>query len=214
MKRLLCLTLCLLMMTLSLFACGKKPTAPAANEIDFSTLSDLSAVTETEEKTDYVIMTVENFGQIVIRLYPDVAPETVANFKNLVADKFYDGLTFHRIISGFMIQGGDPDGNGTGGSANKIKGEFSSNGVENNLPHNRGVLSMARSNDPNSASCQFFIVHDTAGSAHLNGDYAAFGFVIYGMDVVDAIAAVPTFSNNYPRSPVTITSIRFANVQA
>jgi peptidyl-prolyl cis-trans isomerase B (cyclophilin B) len=216
MKRLLCLALSLLFLCFPLVSCEKEKvhTPPAANEIDFSTVSDLSKVTETENETDYVLITVEDFGQILVRLYPDVAPETVANFKKLVSEKFYDGLTFHRIIEGFMIQGGDPSGNGIGGSSQKIKGEFASNGFENNLPHNRGVLSMARSNAPDSASSQFFIVHKTEGSTHLNGNYAAFGFVVYGMDVVDKIAELPTFSNDYPHRTVKMTSIRFAKVEA
>lgn len=124
-------------------------------------------------------------GNIKAELYADVAPITVANFKKLVESGFYDGLTFHRIIDGFMIQGGDPLGNGMGGSDEKIKGEFSSNGVKNDLKHERGVLSMARSMNPNSASSQFFIMH--ADAPHLDGQYAAFGKVIEGMEVVDEI---------------------------
>ncbi len=131
------------------------------------------------------VITVENYGQITLELYPDVAPKTVQNFVDLAQSGFYDGLTFHRVMSGFMIQGGDPLGNGTGGSANKIKGEFSANGVKNELSHTRGVISMARSQLYDSASSQFFIVHQT--SAHLDGKYAAFGRVTAGMDVVDKI---------------------------
>ena len=133
----------------------------------------------------YVQIDVENYGQIVAELDADVAPITVRNFLKLVDQKFYDGLTFHRIISGFMIQGGDPNGNGTGGSSEKIKGEFSANGVKNDLKHTRGVLSMARSSAYNSASSQFFIMH--ADAAYLDGQYAAFGQVVSGMEVVDAI---------------------------
>lgn len=129
---------------------------------------------------------VKDFGTIKLELDADTAPITVTNFVNLVNDKFYDGLTFHRIIEGFMIQGGDPLGNGTGGSKETIKGEFSSNGVTNNISHKRGVISMARSNDPNSASSQFFIVHQD--STFLDGQYAAFGHVTSGMEVVDKIA--------------------------
>lgn len=129
---------------------------------------------------------IEEYGDIEVELDADVAPITVTNFINLVNDKFYDGLTFHRIISGFMIQGGDPKGNGTGGSDNKIKGEFKSNGVENNISHKRGVISMARASYSNdSASSQFFIVHKD--STFLDGDYAAFGHVTKGMEVVDKI---------------------------
>lgn len=143
-----------------------------------------------------VIITVKDYGVIELELDADVAPITVTNFIGLVKDKFYDGLTFHRIMEGFMIQGGDPEGNGTGGSPNTIKGEFSSNGVENNISHVRGVISMARNgSDNNSASSQFFIVHKD--STFLDGKYAAFGKVTSGMDVVDKIAesAKPTDDN-------------------
>ena len=133
-----------------------------------------------------VVITVKDYGIIELELDADVAPITVTNFIDLVKNKFYDGLTFHRIMDGFMIQGGDPEGNGTGGSKNTIKGEFSSNGVENNISHKRGVISMARSQDNNSASSQFFIVQED--STFLDGQYAAFGKVTKGMDVVDKIS--------------------------
>lgn len=136
----------------------------------------------------HVEMSVKDFGVIELELYPDIAPITVENFVSLVKDGFYDGLTFHRIVSGFMIQGGDPNGNGSGGSEKEIKGEFSSNGVENSLSHVRGVISMARSQDPNSASSQFFIMHEDG--TYLDGNYAAFGKVTKGIEVVDEIAAV------------------------
>ncbi len=128
---------------------------------------------------------IEEYGTIALTLDADIAPVTVTNFINLVKDDFYDGITFHRIISGFMIQGGDPLGIGIGGSSKKIQGEFAQNGIENNLAHTRGVISMARSNDPNSASSQFFIMHQDA--PHLDGAYAAFGQVTSGIEVVDAI---------------------------
>lgn len=224
MKRLICLTLALLLIALGTVACNKEeqtdgatetPTetskpAPALSEIDMSTLSSLDGVSESETETDYVILTVRKYGTIVIRLYPDVAPETVANFKKLVSEKFYDGLIFHRVIKNFMIQGGDPLGTGSGGSPQTIKGEFTSNGHENNLAHVRGVVSMARTNIPDSASSQFFIVHKTYPS--LDGQYAAFGYVVYGMDAVDAIASVRTNSNDKPTADVVIESIRFATV--
>ena len=140
-----------------------------------------------EKVTHNVTIEVENYGAITAVLYGEAAPITVENFVKLANQGFYDGLTFHRIISGFMIQGGDPLGNGTGGSSEKIKGEFSSNGVENPIAHQRGVLSMARSSAPDSASSQFFIMHDAA--SHLDGSYAAFGCVTEGMEVVDAICA-------------------------
>lgn len=143
---------------------------------------------ETSEKTDYVKISVKDHGDIVIRLRPDIAPETVENFKTLVDNKFYNGLTFHRIYPNFMIQGGDPKGDGTGDSKDKIKGEFSSNGFTNDLKHVRGVISMARGNDADSASCQFFICHGDA--SNLDGDYASFGYVMAGLEVVDSITKV------------------------
>ncbi|MBE6757787.1 MAG: peptidylprolyl isomerase [Ruminococcaceae bacterium] len=132
-----------------------------------------------------VEITVEKYGTITLELDADTAPITVTNFVKLAKDGFYDGLTFHRIIDGFMIQGGDPDGNGTGGSDEEIVGEFAQNGYENNISHKRGVISMARSQKPDSASSQFFIVHKD--SPHLDGNYAAFGHVTDGIEVVDAI---------------------------
>lgn len=142
----------------------------------------------------YVEMKVKDYGTIELELDSDVAPITVTNFINLVNSKFYDGLTFHRIIDGFMIQGGDPLGNGTGGSSKTIKGEFSENGVKNSISHVRGVISMARSSDYNSASSQFFIVQEDTTS--LDGQYAAFGKVISGMDIVDKIAKVKVEDDN------------------
>ena len=149
-------------------------------------------------------------GDISIRLFKDKVERTVTNFVELAKKGYYDGLIFHRVIKDFMIQGGCPEGNGTGGSDKEIVGEFSSNGFTNNLLHKRGVVSMARSNDPNSASSQFFIVHKD--SAHLNGEYAAFGYVIYGMDVVDAIAEVATNDNDKPLNNVVIESISFVTM--
>ncbi len=134
-----------------------------------------------------VTIAVKDYGNIDVELYDELAPITVANFVKLVKEGFYDGLTFHRIIAGFMIQGGDPNKNGTGGSEETIKGEFAANGVENDLKHTRGVISMARSQDYNSASSQFFIVQED--SQHLDGAYAAFGKVINGMDIVDKIVS-------------------------
>lgn len=160
-------------------------------------------VNDKKEKNDmkdlltgkhYVEMKVKDYGTIELELDSDVAPITVTNFINLVNSKFYDGLTFHRIINGFMIQGGDPLGNGTGGSSKTIKGEFSENGVKNSISHVRGVISMARSSDYNSASSQFFIVQKDTTS--LDGQYAAFGKVISGMDIVDKIAKVKVEDDN------------------
>ena len=143
----------------------------------------------------YAEIEVKDYGTISLELDADTAPITVTNFVKLAEDGFYDGLTFHRIIDGFMIQGGDPLGNGTGGSEETIKGEFSENGVENPISHERGVISMARSMDPDSASSQFFIVHQD--STYLDGQYAAFGHVTEGMEIVDAICAdTPVQDNN------------------
>lgn len=144
----------------------------------------------------------ENGMTIKLELDYDAAPISAANFEKLVKEGFYNGLTFHRIIPGFMIQGGDPLGNGTGGSKETIKGEFASNGVSNPLKHIRGVISMARSMDPDSASSQFFIMH--ADAPHLDGNYAAFGHVVEGMDTVDAIAATPTDFRDRPTKPCII----------
>ena len=135
--------------------------------------------------THHAVIEVEGYGTIEVTLNANVAPITVSNFCHLAEEGFYDGLTFHRVVPGFMIQGGDPEGNGTGGSDETIKGEFSENGVENNIPHVRGTISMARSSDYDSASSQFFIMQETTSS--LDGQYAAFGTVTSGMDVVDAI---------------------------
>lgn len=149
-----------------------------------------------------VTIKIKDLGDIKAELYPDVAPITVDNFIKLASSGFYNGLTFHRIIPGFMIQGGDPEGNGMGGPGYSIKGEFSSNGVPNNLMHTRGVLSMARSMMPDSAGSQFFIMHEAA--PHLDGSYAAFGKVIEGIEVVDKIASVKTDYNDKPLEPVVI----------
>lgn len=146
-----------------------------------------------------VVIEMENHSRIVIELYPESAPQTVANFIELVSKGFYDGLIFHRVIPGFMIQGGCPQGTGTGGPGYQIKGEFASNGFDNPVKHTRGVISMARAASPDSAGCQFFIMH--ADAPHLDGDYAAFGRVVEGMETVDAIAAVKTFRNDMPIEP-------------
>ena len=144
-----------------------------------------------------VVIEMENGGKIELELYPEHAPKTVANFEKLVNAGFYDGLIFHRVIRGFMIQGGDPQGTGMGGAKEKIVGEFRANGYNNTLKHTRGVISMARAFDPNSASSQFFIMHEDA--PHLDGQYAAFGKVVSGMDVVDEIASIPVGPSDRPR---------------
>ena len=143
-----------------------------------------------------ITIEMEDGGVIKAELYPEIAPITVENFLSLAEKGFYDGLIFHRVISGFMIQGGDPTGTGMGGPGHTIKGEFRANGVVNNIKHERGVLSMARSMMPNSAGSQFFIMH--ANAPHLDGDYAAFGIVLEGMDVVDRIANTPTGFQDRP----------------
>jgi len=145
-------------------------------------------------------------GVMTLELFPSIAPITVENFLNLVDSSFYDGLIFHRVIKGFMIQGGDPQGTGYGGSKNTIKGEFKQNGVNNPLNHTRGVISMARSMMPNSASSQFFIMHKD--SLYLDGSYAAFGAVINGVEIVDSIANVKTNSADKPLENVAIKSIK------
>ena len=157
------------------------------------------------EKTSIEIV-MENGGTIVVELDPEAAPITVANFLKLVDEGFYDGLIFHRIIPGFMIQGGDPDGTGMGGADEEIKGEFAQNGWDNPISHKRGVISMARAGDPNSASSQFFITN--ADAEFLDGGYAAFGVVTSGMDVVDEISSVPTGANDRPIDPPVIKTIR------
>ena len=207
-------------------------TAPKMEEIDLTPIEgDLSETyTATDTATDLVRMTVsyttkagvKKQGDIYIRLFPDVAPITVANFKNLVGSGFYNGLTFHRIYPGFMIQGGDPNGDGTGSSGTNIKGEFSANGVENNLSHTRGVISMARgSYSMDSASSQFFIVHSDAAAASLDGMYASFGYVVSGMETVDEITEIQLVKKSgsidsvatSPVHPVTIESAVFVTKQ-
>ena len=152
-----------------------------------------------------VTFTMENGDVMKAELYPDVAPNTVNNFISLVKKGFYDGLIFHRVIAGFMIQGGDPEGSGMGGPGYSIKGEFSYNGVENNLKHSRGVLSMARAQHPDSAGSQFFIMH--ADAPHLDGQYAAFGKLVEGEDVLDSIASIDTDWSDRPRTPQVVKTV-------
>ena len=194
-------------------ACNKEKPVIDATDPNYSS---------TTETTEYVRLTVtytdskEVFrqGEIVVRLYSEIAPITVANFQSLVADGFYDGLTFHRVVSGFMIQGGDPKGDGTGGST-PIKGEFNENGVTNTLSHKRGVISMARrGDDMDSASSQFFIVHEDGNQSSLDGKYAGFGEVVSGMETVDGIAGTKVVYNSSgekskPVNPITIVKAEF-----
>ncbi|MDO5734435.1 MAG: peptidylprolyl isomerase [Eubacteriales bacterium] len=156
-------------------------------------------------KNKKILIKIKDGGEMLLELLPDKAPITVENFLKLVEEGFYDGLTFHRIISGFMIQGGDPSGNGTGGSKDKIKGEFGNNGVPNDLSHERGVISMARAMDPNSASSQFFICH--ADALFLDGDYAAFGRMLEGFEELDRLAALETNARDYPLEVPVIEKI-------
>lgn len=191
MKKILCLALALIILVLPLTSCTEK--------IPYK---------KVKEETNLVIIDVKGYGKIVVELYPDVAPITVENFKKLVSEKFYDGLVFHRVIEGFMIQGGGYDVNHKEKDCASIKGEFASNGVTNDLKHTRGVISMARTTVKDSASSQFFIMHKD--SPHLDGDYAAFGMTVYGLDVVDRIAKVEKYSSDWPKTDIVIKSIRFA----
>lgn len=194
----------LILLAALLVCCGCTANVPSAEPEATPAATPVPLLAEGETIT--ATIEVEKYGSIVLELYPNIAPETVCNFVSLARQGFYDGLTFHRIIEGFMIQGGDPDGDGTGGPGYSIKGEFSANGVVNELLHERGVISMARSSQYDSAGSQFFIMHED--TPHLNGQYAAFGKVIEGMDVVDAIATVNVQSDGQtPRIPVVITSV-------
>lgn len=197
MKKIITLFLCTILSAVLMAGCGSKEE-DAGQQADVGQQADSSTAAPKEEgkgaapegkdsteELHHVEIEVADYGTIEAELDAGTAPITVENFIRLAEEGFYDGLTFHRIISGFMIQGGDPAGNGTGGADENIKGEFSQNGVENDISHVRGVISMARSNDPDSASSQFFIVHED--STFLDGDYAAFGHVTEGMDVVDQI---------------------------
>lgn len=198
MKKLLAFVLVFLMCILPLAGCTEK------SKIDPSTLGD----------TVSIVIEVENFGTIKADLYPKIAPITVAHIVSLIEDEFYDGLIFHRVIDGFMIQGGDPTGTGRGATGQEtIKGEFADNGVENSLSNARGVLAMARrGNDNNSATSQFFI--NTVDNARLDGQYATFGMVTEGMDVVDAIAKVQTDGDDKPLTDVVIKTIRIVEEES
>ena len=217
MKKRLLGILLVAVMAVSLAACGDKetqessadsgqgtsPAQESSQEEEGTGTEGEGAAIETSGK-HHVEITVKDYGTISVELDGDAAPITVENFLKLAGDGFYDGLTFHRIISGFMIQGGDPLGNGRGGSEEQIKGEFSENGVENNLSHTRGAISMARSQAMDSASSQFFIVH--ADSTFLDGQYACYGYVTEGMEVVDAICEAITEEAYIPDSNNTVES--------
>ena len=203
MKRLISIILMAALLSLCLTGCGDtrenadKSTAKTTKKESFAEKKDAdTSNSQYLTGKHHAEIVIAEYGKLELELDADVAPITVTNFVNLVKKGFYNGLTFHRIMSGFMIQGGDPNGDGTGGSEETVKGEFKSNGVENTMSHKRGVISMARTqNDPDSASSQFFIVQ--ADSDFLDGDYAAFGKVTAGMDIVDKICqSVQPIDNN------------------
>ena len=205
MKKIVSLILVLVLLTLSLGGCGKKNAVLDLSQCRTERLDPV------DYETNYVQIELECGAYIVIELYPDIAPITVENFKKLVSENFYDGIIFHRVISGFMIQAGDPEGTGMGGSPDRIKGEFASNGVANPISHTTGVVSMARrGNDMNSASSQFFIMHQTA--THLDGDYAAFGKVWRGIETVNQIANVITDGSDKPLTDVVIKTMSFVEI--
>ena len=201
MKKWMYIWMAALLITGSVAGCSGQSESQTEAPRTTAAQSSLAQETESEGETDeaeeeeepvelvsgrhHVVINMEDYEPIMVEIYADEAPITATNFLKLAGEGFYDGLTFHRIISGFMIQGGDPLGNGMGGSEETIKGEFASNGVENPLSHTRGAISMARSQFPDSASSQFFIVHED--STYLDGDYAVFGYVTEGMETVDAI---------------------------
>ncbi|ODA39859.1 peptidylprolyl isomerase [Desulfosporosinus sp. BG] len=199
----------ILVIILTIIGCGaqtkNEATTPSPNKDNTQTQSNTSP--ELSVKNNPIVtITMANRDQIKVELYPDVAPNTVKSFVSLVQKGFYNGLIFHRVIPGFMIQGGDPNGNGTGGPGYTIKGEFTNNGFVNNLKHERGVISMGRlQNDPNSAGSQFFIMADTMPS--LDGDYAAFGKVISGMDAVDKIVNSPRDKSDKPLQNQVMQSV-------
>lgn len=182
-----------MVVAVALAGCGDRSEADDESQVESQTGEGFQA--ESISGKHHVEITIADYGTVSVELDADVAPVSVANFLNLASDGFYDGLTFHRIMTGFMIQGGDPKGNGRGDSDTNIKGEFALNGVENNLSHTRGAISMARASDYDSASSQFFIVHED--STFLDGQYACFGYVTEGIEVVDAICeAVPAVDDN------------------
>ena len=198
MKKMMTMLLAAVLM-LTVAGCGAQGTATSQTDVitdkQPAQTPDVSAALLDEAVIYYADIEIADYGTVTVQLDQSAAPVTAANFVNLAKNGFYDGLTFHRIMAGFMMQGGDPKGNGTGGSDIRIKGEFAANGHDNPISHKRGVISMARSRDFNSASSQFFIMH--ADGEFLDGQYAAFGIVTEGMDVVDAVceAAKPTDNN-------------------
>lgn len=209
MKRLILVLLLAVLLAAAAFGCAPKPQAeetPAATP-EVTAAEPKAESPEASADTEPVKATIvmKDFGTIELELYPAIAPQSVYNFCDLARQGFYDGLIFHRVISGFMIQGGDPEGTGMGGPPYVIKGEFAANGVQNDLMHTRGVISMARAQAYDSAGSQFFIMHQDYPS--LDGQYAAFGMVTSGIEVVDAIAAVQTDAGDKPLEDVVIESI-------
>lgn len=205
-KRLLMISIFIL--AVLLVGCNDSSDKTVEEELEDSGNNDTEETTEKPEPSGIkpiVTMTMEGGGEVTMELYPDIAPNTVNNFISLIEKGFYDGVIFHRVIPGFMIQGGDPDGTGMGGPGYSIKGEFSNNDFENDIVHEAGVLSMARTQDPDSAGSQFFIMTDD--SPHLDGDYAGFGKVIEGMEVVDEIVQSETGKNDKPVEDQVIKSM-------
>lgn len=213
------------MLSAAVTGCGPEGTTTTADKDPAQTeaVTEAEDTAETEEAPaaaepvatealEPVVADVTDRRDFIITLYPEYAPITCENFEKLVNDGFYNGLTFHRIVDGFMAQGGDPNGNGTGGSKDTIKGEFTSNGVENKLSHTRGVISMARSSDPDSASSQFFICYDDS-CKQLDGNYAAFGEVTDGMEVVDAFLAVPRDYNSMYEVAIPLTPVQIVKAE-
>lgn len=217
MKKLFLIILTVVL-SVSFFSCDdKKDSSLGGNKKDYNVKNiDGYIVEESELPTNYVRIVMKNGDAMLVELYPDDAPITVANFKQLVTDKYYDGITFHRIVPGFVIQGGDPDGDGySNNDRPTIKGEFRNNGVNNTIKHERGVLSMARNGyDFNSASTQFFIVHQTSenNTLSLDGQYAAFGKLLAGYGTLDKIASVKTGNNDKPKSKQQMAEVRFVNI--
>ncbi|MDL2236229.1 peptidylprolyl isomerase [Christensenellaceae bacterium OttesenSCG-928-K19] len=203
MKRIIITILCTILAAAMLASCA--PAAQTETKGEPNTEGQQSGA--NSEGAVVAEIEMENGGVIVVELDGDTAPVTVENFVKLAKEGYYDGLIFHRVINDFMIQGGDPDGMGSGGPGYTIAGEFSSNGWDNSISHERGVISMARGNDPDSAGSQFFIVQGN-NATYLDGDYAAFGHVTQGMDVVDEIASVQTDGRDKPLEDVVIKSIR------
>lgn len=209
MKKIILSLLVISTLILSLYGCGKSENNNS--EKDEVTLE--TEYTVTDQTTNYVLIEMKDGGKMLLELYPDKAPITVANFQKLVGEHFYDGLIFHRVIENFMIQGGDPEGTGYGGSDQTITGEFSSNNIPNSLKHLRGTISMGRrGNDYNSASSQFFICQ--VDYPYLDGDYAAFGMLIDGFDTLDKIATVKTDSKDKPLEDQIMEKVVFVTLNS